>query len=278
MIELKNLFVILYFIMYIINTMYTIKKIGVAKFIFHPINIFSLYLLLFFMMPIYLDFYYIPSSLEYMSSNVDEHIFLITTIIVITYLIISIINIFMLNKLNFSFMTKKQVYNNYYGISLEVFIILYLFLLYCILFFMIYSMGDFTALTNNFAEFTIKARNGNTLILMIIYTAELLPVAYILLSRRKNKLFLFFITLFSMLIVTIVGARILTLSIIIGLSIAILASNKKIKLTKFLKLGMVFLIFFILGSLVRNSDSNSYSLTFEEKILTLKIYLFNNSD
>lgn len=262
---------LLLFVLYIYNFAYISYKYRTSVFIIHPINIVSLYFLVFFILPYLLGEYYIAPGFLYLQSSLDLQGDFLLLILALVYIFITIAN--SLTKKN-----KKEappINRRKYGTTLELFIFLYIVFILSILTLLILSSEG--SIFNNIAEFTIKLRNGNAFILMIIYTVELLPIIYILLSKRISKYFLFFIISTSMGIIILVGARTLILSMALSL-IVLGLSYGKINIKKLSLIGLIFSIFFISGSLVRNSGEDAHALSLQEKAENLKNYFSNNSD
>lgn len=263
--------IFIFYIFYIFNMFVVFRQYNIVYALMHPINFLSIYLAVFFIIPISLGSFYSPDSIEYFDS--DKYLTNTLLLVVFTYVVVSVVNIFFLNK-KIDRLHKPS--NIKYGHSLEFYISLYLLFLLTILSYLIWKMGG-VGVFNNIAEFTIKARNGNTLLLMIIYTVEIIPIFYLLVSQRVNKFFLAVITIIAMLFVSIVGARTLVLSIVIGL-ILVLLRRKEINFLKSFKIFALCILFFVLASAIRNSGEDSKFLSFQERVDLLLIYWSNNSD
>lgn len=267
---MTEIMLILFVALYVYNYIFISYNHKMAVFLVHPINIVSFYFLIFFILPYILGEYYVAPGFSYLQSSLDTHGDFLLLIVTLVYFVITIANALIKKKNNQSPIQREK-----YGKILELFIFLYLgFVLSILLLLILNAEGS---IFNNIAEFTIKLRNGNAFFLMIIYTVELLPIIYILLSKRISKLFLLFIILTSMGIIILVGARTLILSMILSLVILGL-SYRKLNIKKLFLIGMIFSVFFISGSLVRNSGEDASYLSLKEKAENLKTYFSNNSD
>lgn len=260
-----------FIILYLFNLLWVSLKYSVAVFAIHPINIFSIYLSVFFILPQFFDSYYIVPGFGYLEQDLDSQNDFLILMVLITYLIVTCITV-LTRKSN---VKKIEVPIQKYGNVLEIFISIYLFIIIVILMLLIFTSEG--SVLNNIAEFVIKLRNGNAFLLNVIYTVEILPIIYLLLSKRVNKFFLVLVTIISMMVVIAVGARTLILSIILGLVILGVV-YRKINVRKLFLIGIVFSMFFILGSVVRNSGEDVYYSSLDDKVENLQTYFFNNAD
>lgn len=267
-----ELIFLLFIILYIFNLVWVSLKYSFTVFSIHPINIFSLYLAVFFILPQFFGSYYILPGFEYLAEDLNGRLDFVLLLVLIAYFVVTCVNIITYVP---NYRKKTKTSKHKYGLVLEAFISIYLLFIIGILVFLILTSEG--SIFNNIAEFTIRLRNGNAFLLMIIYTVEVMPIMYLLLSKNVSKIFLILIIIISMIIVIAVGARTLILSIVLG-GVVIGLSYNKINIKKLLLIGLMFSVFFVSGSLVRNSGEDASYSSIDEKIENLKTYFSNNSD
>lgn len=263
-------FLLLFFLVYLLGSCATIKRAGLITFFISPFNVLSIYLLVFFCLPILFGSFYLPQYLLYLDSNLGSKLTNIMLLVLIAYLPASILNFLFLKKYRTNLNVKHKEIKRYKN-GLEYYVLIYIIFLLVLLAYLFNSVGG------RGAEFALAARNGNAFILIILYTVELLPGFYLVFSKKRNNLFVIFLIIFAMAITSILGARTLVVSLILTI-LLIMTVRIKIKFIHILGIFSIAVIFFIMSSSVRLMSGGYNELSSIDKVKNLSSYLGRNAD
>ena len=101
----------------------------------------------------------------------------------------------------------------------------------------------------------MKLRNGGALKFFFIASCELLPLIYLIYSKKINYFYLFIIILFSGILIFSLGARSLIFSMFLSVIIYYITLSK-LKKSSLLILLLILSLSFLLTSINRSNDGN----------------------
>lgn len=211
----------------------------------HPIVFLTVYFGIFFFIPAYTKNFHIPAifeSLVFTERNISSVIYLV----LFTY---SIITFYFLirkrqRKLETQQRRKQDIAKTANSFILGNYIFLYILFLFFILMLLVQKFGGFGAVLSNYPVFYMKARQGSTGLLMILYSVELLPVIYLMFAKRCNILFFSLIFVYSLLMVCFTGARTLIVCILLQVYFVMIIKRKinlKVSLLLFVSIASIFI-------------------------------------
>jgi len=269
-------YILIFCTCFLLNFYKLFKKYKFFEILIHPIIFVTAYFVIFFFFPAYSKTLYIPAIFRERYFFSKKEIFFVIQLVVITYTIITFYFFFRTGKENNKKSAKRYKIRKY-PIILKSYIILYSFFVFLIFVVLIEKFGGITTVLNNYPIFIMKARQGSSSLLYIIYSIELIPAVYLMFSEKIDRLFFVLILIYSMLLVSFTGARILIITILIQ-NYFIMLIRKFINLKLFLVLLFFFFFLFISVSWMRSAYNITDMHSFNQALIDLKNYWIRNID
>jgi len=277
---IEILLILIFTTCFILNLWKLLSYYDIFSVLIHPLTIISCYFILFYFFPAFSELLYIPAVFKERFSFSSAEISYTIGLIVFVYAILTLYFLFrkLKNKKNIKiYDPQKKFLRKKDNFIIENYILLYIALLLFIFFILCAKFGGIVAVFNNYTNFVMSVRNGNSGLLYIIYTAELIPIFYLMFSKKVNKFFFTFIFLFSIFMVAFTGARILLITILIQIYL-ILLIKKSINWKSISVFLLTFLLIFTLMSVMRSTYSFGDTRSINQTWLDLKGYWTRNMD
>ena len=213
--------------------------------LFKPFTILNIYLLVFFIIPLYLGSFFFNDYLK--TIDFTRHFTKIAWIITCLIIFLRFIDRRSFKEI----IIKKRNLKPKLKFSLSLSVMIFIILIFSIMFPPLFKAlvdGDLT-------RFSMSLRDGSALKFFLFATLEAIPLLVLIYSNRINKFFIILVILISFIAIILLGARALILTLFLSL-ILYFINIKKVKFKTLFSAGLFLIIIFSITSLNRSGGKD----------------------